>query len=324
MKIGIIKYRMPVDWGSIATAAAISGSQMAIDTASGAVKSRRGYKYSNKLAEEQQRRNKEMTDYNMEKQMELWELTGPVGQKEQYKEAGLNAALMYGMGGGGGQSTNVNTANQGTPGLEDVSADGGANVGMALQRGMEMQLLKAQKENIEADTKNKEADADLKSQQEGNVWQDTENKVEQHSEIQARVQNLAQDTMKKVQEVEQLRIANKINDKSAEDQIKQFKYEAINEFLTGFLIKAQTKNVGQQTEESKKKVLQIEGEIKGLVQQLMINWKNATTEKQKMDILRDSQMFNEETDLEEVLKGLNVLIPLGGGAGQKVIQGFRR
>ena len=39
----------------------------------------------------------------------MWLKTGPTGQKEQLKKAGLNPALMYGMGGGtGGQTVSPN------------------------------------------------------------------------------------------------------------------------------------------------------------------------------------------------------------------------
>lgn len=88
--------------------------------------------------------------------MDIWNRTNYWAQRQQMERAGLNPALMYGMGSGSGGQTGNSSSNM----------DGNIaspNVGMALQNGMQMDLLKAQKENIEADTKNKLADATKKS-----------------------------------------------------------------------------------------------------------------------------------------------------------------
>lgn len=174
---------MPIDVATIGTAAAMAGTQFAIDTASGAVKGRRGYKYSNKLADRQQERNKELTDYNMEKQKEMWEYTSYPNQKEQMKEAGLNPALMYGMGGGGGQSSNVSAASGGAPSMADTSSDSQGVVGMGIKSGMEMQLMKAQKDNIEADTANKRSQVPVNEVKVPNINKDTELKGAQEQSI---------------------------------------------------------------------------------------------------------------------------------------------
>lgn len=82
---------------------------------------------------------KGMTEFNMQKQLEMWEKTGYGATKKQMEEAGLNPALMYGMGGGGGgQSTNVNTAqSQNAP-------SGGGEMIAAMGMGLNMQLMKSQ------------------------------------------------------------------------------------------------------------------------------------------------------------------------------------
>lgn len=94
---------------------------------------------------------KEMADYNLQKQMELWEATGYGAQRMQMEKAGLNPGLMYGMGGGGGQTAAANSGS--------VGAGSNAGKGMEIGQAMELALMKAQKENIEADTKNKLTDA---------------------------------------------------------------------------------------------------------------------------------------------------------------------
>lgn len=44
--------------------------------------------------------DKEMTDYSFQKQLQMWKDTNYKAQVEQMEEAGLNPALLYGMGGG--------------------------------------------------------------------------------------------------------------------------------------------------------------------------------------------------------------------------------
>lgn len=98
---------------------------------------------------------KQMLDYNQQKSLEMWEKTGYGAQKDQMKAAGLNPGLMYGMGGGGGQTAGITPGNVSGG---NASGNSGEAMGMAMM-ATQMGLLKAQKENIEADTREKEAGA---------------------------------------------------------------------------------------------------------------------------------------------------------------------
>ena len=124
----------------------------------------------NKRQIKQQRRlnelSKEMTIFNREQQMQLWRDTNYGPQKEQMKEAGLNPALMYGMGGGGGATAAAAAAGQQSADQYMPSAMG---INLALQKA-QVDLLEAQtkKTNVEAektagvDTENVKADTGLK------------------------------------------------------------------------------------------------------------------------------------------------------------------
>ena len=106
--------------------------------------------------------NKEMTDYQMSKQLQMWKDTSYGAQKEQMEKAGINPALMYGMGGGGGQTTGSASGN--VSGQSAETPEGSKSGGMGLQ-GM---MLQAQIENIKADTEQKKAAAnDLTNSAEG-------------------------------------------------------------------------------------------------------------------------------------------------------------
>lgn len=109
------------------------------------------------LNRDQMQNQMSLTDYNMQKQLELWQKTGYEAQVGQLEKAGLNPALLYGKGGGGGQtaqiaqgSVNAGQASRGNEGMQGM--------GLGLQMFEQIKLLEAQRKNIEADTANKIAE----------------------------------------------------------------------------------------------------------------------------------------------------------------------
>ena len=85
----------------------------------------------------------------------MWKDTNYKPQVDEMNKAGINPALLYGMSGGGGVTVG---SGAGGAASGSVSAQNSGVAGMGL--GIQMELLKAQKENIEADTKNKLAEAE--------------------------------------------------------------------------------------------------------------------------------------------------------------------
>ena len=74
--------------------------------------------------------------------LEIWEKTNYAAQKEQMLKAGLNPALMYGMGGGGGTTTGSGGASVNAP---NAAIGGGEIMGIMMQK-MQLELMQAQKE----------------------------------------------------------------------------------------------------------------------------------------------------------------------------------
>lgn len=130
----------------------------------GGINDRRQLQQQQDLQNLQIKGSKELTDYQYQKQLEMWKATNFSAQKEQLKMAGLNPGLIYGMGGAGGTTTG-----SGGAGVSGANAPvGGREVQDAMGMGMQLQLLKAQKDNIEADTANKKAqEKDLIASAEG-------------------------------------------------------------------------------------------------------------------------------------------------------------
>lgn len=129
--------------------AAAQGTNAIMGLILGGINDRRQVRQQRRLNEV----SKEMQQWQMEQQLKMWEATGYGAQKRQMQEAGINPALMYGMSGGGAQTASVNTSSP-------AAAPGGGGEAMGMMgMGLNLALLKAQKDNIEADTAKKQAEA---------------------------------------------------------------------------------------------------------------------------------------------------------------------
>lgn len=117
-----------------------------------------------KLTEIQKEANMQLAEHGMGLQKQLFDYTAaynsPEQQRKRIEEAGMNPALMYGMQGIGGGTTGSQTTS-GVSGSQAANEAELANA--ATQRigmGLQMAMQKAQIKNIEADTKQKEAEAE--------------------------------------------------------------------------------------------------------------------------------------------------------------------
>lgn len=139
---------MPIGAWMIPVAGAIAGGAM------GMIQNAQQRRQQAQLMQSQQNYSMQMSEYQRQMQMQMWRDTNYKAQKEQMKAAGLNPALMYGMGGGGGSTTGGGAVTTGVP---QPAAQ--INVG---EQALQYALLRAQKENIEADTRVKQVDATKK------------------------------------------------------------------------------------------------------------------------------------------------------------------
>lgn len=100
--------------------------------------------------------SKEMTDYNMAKQLEMWKATSYRAQLEEMKKAGLSPGLMYGMKGGGGVTTGTPSGGMGNAG----APAGGREIQDMMGMGLQLELLKAQKEVMATQAEKNRAEAE--------------------------------------------------------------------------------------------------------------------------------------------------------------------
>lgn len=101
---------------------------------------KRQLRQQGKLQQQQIQGQQQMALFNQGLQKGMWEATGYGAQKRQMEEAGLNPGLMYGMGGGGGQTTGSASANVGGA---QAPSGGGETMGM-MQMALQQQMMQAQ------------------------------------------------------------------------------------------------------------------------------------------------------------------------------------
>ena len=221
---------------------------------------------------------KSMGLFNLQLQKNLWDYTNYENQVKHMKNAGLNVGLMSGGGGQGG-STNASSGN-----VQNTGGGGGID-GMALM--LQAQLNKAQIENINADTKKKEVEAnklagvdtEVGRAQIANLLQGVENQKAQEvlTQVQTRIGN-AEANIKEMsidnsvrylkgladyqeKEVERLTYDNYVSKNTADTKINMANAELVKVYLENALTKAQTDNTIQMTEESKQRILQKWSEV---------------------------------------------------------------
>jgi len=139
-----------------ATNAASGLIGMGIGAATAKWNDERQLKMQEKLQAMQEAGNKRMANYSQGLNKEMWDYTNVENQVKHMKAAGINPALMYGQGGGGGTTANGGNAGSVSAGSAPT---GGGEMGMGIEMGMQLQLMNAQKEVLLSQAKKNEVDA---------------------------------------------------------------------------------------------------------------------------------------------------------------------
>lgn len=200
--------------------------------------------------------SKELGNFNVEKQKELWEHTGYKNQVRQMQEAGVNPALLYGKGGAGGQTAAAAAGSAG--GGMAAPSSGGEVMGMT-EKAIQGAMMKAQIDNLNADTEKKRAEAtktggvdtDLANENIGiakaekelrGISVNLENKV-----FWDRVNMVVSQTIEQQEKGVIAGVNKEIAEETKEDNIKKVKAEAVNIGLQKAAIEAGVKLTEEQT-----------------------------------------------------------------------------
>lgn len=257
-------------------------------------KDRRQLVQQGKLQDLQIAGNKEMMDYQNQKQMEMWEKTGYGAQMKQLKDAGLNPGLLYGMGGGGGQSTgNASASVTGGQAAQGSGNEVETMMGMGIQAATQLQLLKAQKENIEADT-------ELKRENKTNVAQDTQVKIADVGKVYAEGERITQE-VNALKETLQERIDQIRGDAQEAWTRGKINSETVNEQIEGKInemLREKIQNANLDADTAKK------------LADVAIGWKELDLEERKTAVMELTG--GEQKDQDQMINLINNIVGIIG------------
>ena len=159
-----------------------------------------GNKTERKNAERQYGNQRKLNQQGHDLQMDMWNKTNYGAQLAHMKDAGLNPALMYGMGGGGGATT----GSQGGGSASKANAQKQMGIEGAMA-GAQAALLEAQTKNVNADTANKVSENPNINKQGENITADTNVKVQNIAESIERIKLIRKNAALKNEEINKVR-----------------------------------------------------------------------------------------------------------------------
>lgn len=230
-----------------------------------------------KLMEIQNRYNEQMAKNNQQRNKDLWDYTNYENQKKHMKAAGLNPALIYGMGGGGGISAN-GAQGQGVTQPTDRSVEMGLKQqGLGLQLAsiasqVELNKSQAEKNKAEAekisgvDTRAQEATIDNLIAQTSNEKvrkglilgqirvADAEEELKRNTadwtkdkadETRWNIKNLQKGIDKLAEEINGMKLDNELKEKTIDNKVKESSLTLQN-LMAEILLKGSQKKVNEE------------------------------------------------------------------------------
>jgi hypothetical protein len=299
-----------LDIGAIANSTANTAANSLVGTALGLAlehhNDKRQLNQQQKLQDLQIQGNKQMVDYNYGKELDMWNATSYPAQVANLQKAGLNPGLLYGMGGGGGQTVGTPSGN--------VSAGeapkGGGEIIAQQGMGLQLALLESQKRvlDTQADKNAAEAaktagpDTKLTNTQTESLTQGIDNQkaVEALTKVQTQIAeyeaNIKGETLKAsiamakyqtdsaLQQLNILKTQDLIAENTWSTKIDLIQQELITAIANNELTKAQTTKTGAETART-------EAETQQLAKTIALQYKQLANEKDKTEIQRKLQEF---------------------------------
>lgn len=231
--------------------------------------------------------NKEMSDYTQNLQKDMWDYTNFGNQVKHLKEAGLNPALLYGKGGGGG-ATVGNGGSQVSASSMQRGTEGMAGLGMGLQLAtqkaqIELLLAEARRANAEAGNQEGGIKRNLDATYD-NIIASTAN-IQARTEVEKTVKELNSLEMKiKGDTVEDIISSIKLNNQQAMQQLESLaRNNYINEQTKQDMISIFHSNAikaGVEIELAKSNVKLTDEQRKAIPIQLAQGWRKLSIEQQ--------------------------------------------
>lgn len=309
-----------------------------------------------KLMEIQNRYNEQMAKNNQQRNKDLWDYTNYENQKKHMKAAGLNPALMYGIGGGGGVSAN-GAEGQGVTQPTDRSVEMGLKQqGLGLQLAsiasqVELNKSQAEKNKAEAekisgvDTRVQEATIDNLIAQTSNEKvrkglilgqirvADAEEELKRNTadwtkdkanETRWNIKSLQKGIDKLTEEINGMKLDNELKKKTIDNKVKE-SYLTLQNLMAEILLKGSQQKVNEeQTKAIPAKILQGWEELTKKGKALIIQ--REQMEAYVQDVFNRYELGKKGLDIEEqklvkdIILGMLEIASKGAGAtlGTKV------
>lgn len=309
-----------------------------------------------RLMDIQNRYNEQMAKNNQQRNKDLWDYTNYENQKQHIKNAGLNPALMYGMGGGGGVSAS-GAQGQGVTQPTDRSVEMGLKQqGLGLQlasiasqvdlnksqaeknkveadkiAGVDTDVQKATIDNLIAQTSNEKVKkglilgqirvADAEEELKRNMADWTKDKAD---ETRWNIKSLQKGIDKLVEEINGMKLDNELKERTIDNKVKESALTLQN-LMAEILLKGSQKKVNE--EQAKAIPAQILQGWEKLVKEgkALINQRDQI-EAYVQDVINRYELGKKGLDIEEqklikdVILGMLEIASKGAGAalGAKV------
>lgn len=309
-------------WMQAAAGAATSAIGIGINRLGANYDRKQQMKTQEQLIAQQMAAEKEMMDYQQLKELEMWEKTGYGAQVRQMKEAGLNSALMYGMRGGGGQTT----GHGGSPSIAGGVAQHVNTTGMGIQNGIQMALMMSQKKVLDTQAEKNQAEADktkgIDTEMAGmateKLFQEKENLRQTHTLLQLegtmrnienfekqatqhnRMDYIEYQTKTALRELNIVANENKISDATLQDKINIIKQEAIGAALKNVLTQSQTANVNSDTWLNTYRA-------KGIYNNILQGWEELSNENRELRIKEQLQEWTTDPNREAINQAVGAI-----------------
>lgn len=232
-----------------------------------------------RAAQKQFERQKELQERAHEMQYDMWQKTNYEAQREHMERAGLNPALMYGMSGGGGQTTGTVGAGQAQKAdIHDIAG----NVAQMRMISAQTKLAEAQAQKAEAEA-NKIAgiDTELANIQAEIARIDAEvaGKTKQEA-----INYIKDKADKMLAETVQAQIKQTIDERTYNERVQQIKAESI-----GAMLENQIK--GTNVNLNKARIKEIAENITQRWEQLRLQGQSIEQSKQNMEKLTEAMLW---------------------------------
>lgn len=280
-------------WSKIASAVAGPIVSGAFGLMNRSANNRRQLEQQQKLQDQQIKGAKEMTDYQKETQMDIWNKTNYGAQVEHLKKAGLNPGLMYGMSGGGGATTG--SAGGSAMPTGGQAPQGGGEMEHASGNAMQLALMGAQKAVLESQANKNNVEAEkIGGVDTVKTTAETGNIAEATKLIGQKIQSeeVAREGLRLQNTFDGIR--NSIQENTSDDQIREIKAGAIR-------AEYEVDRILEEIESRK-----IENSIKRETKQSVIDTYNLNVKNLQKDLLvKNSQIGVNEAQAINLIEQIN-------------------